>query len=414
MVRAKVIGGTRAVSRCDALTLPPFSDSAEGLTRTYLSPAYFAAQEQLAEWMAEAGMAVRRDAAMNLIGRYEASEPDLPALVIGSHIDSVRNAGAYDGALGIMLGIEAVAALFSSGVRMPFALEVYAFGDEEGSRFPAAMLTSRAVAGTLDPAALMVRDREGVALADLLDMTAYPTAARAPGSVLAYLEAHIEQGPVLEAERLAVGTVTGIAAQLRFEIELTGMAGHAGTTAMGLRADAVAGMAEMVLAAEATAKAGPADLVATVGVVTVPSGAANVIAGKCAFALDVRAASAATRDKAAEDILRRFRAIANTRDLGLSVRQGHDLPASPCDPVLMSLLDEAAAAAGHRPFRLVSGAGHDAMIMAALCPTAMLFLRCRGGVSHNPAEHVEPADAEAALAVMSGFIQRLGASLEPA
>jgi allantoate deiminase len=414
MVRPKVSGGTRAVARCDALTLPPFSDSAEGLTRTYLSSAYHAAQHQVAEWMVEAGMSVRRDAAMNLIGRYEAHAPDAPALVIGSHIDSVRNAGAYDGPLGILLGIEAVAVLSSGGVRMPFAVEVYAFGDEEGSRFPAAMLTSRAVAGTLDPAALDMRDRDGVALAELVDVAAYPSAARAPGSVMAYLEAHIEQGPVLEAEGLAVGTVTGIAAQLRFEIEVGGIAGHAGTTAMGLRRDAVAGMAEMVLAAETAARAGPADLVATVGVVQVPSGASNVIAGKSTFTLDVRAASAATRDAAAEEILRRFRAVANTRDLCLSVRQGHDLPASPCDPALMDLLDEATAAAGHIPFRLVSGAGHDAMIMAALCPTAMLFLRCRGGVSHNPAEHVEPVDAEAALAVMSGFITRLGASREPA
>jgi allantoate deiminase len=294
MVRATATGGARAVARCDALALPPYSDSPEGLTRTYLSRAYYASHDQVATWMAEAGMSVRRDAAMNLIGRYEGRAADAPALVIGSHIDSVRHAGSYDGPLGIMLGIEAVAALSANGARLPFAVEVYAFGDEEGSRFPAAMLTSRAVAGTLDPAALMVRDRDGVALADLVDVAAYPSAARTAGSVLAYLEAHIEQGPVLEAEGLAVGTVTGIAAQLRFEIELTGMAGHAGTTAMGLRADAVAGMAEMVLAAEATAKAGPTDLVATVGVVTVPSGAPNVIAGKCAFALDVRAASAAT------------------------------------------------------------------------------------------------------------------------
>lgn len=409
-----VAGGTRAAARCDALGLPPFSDSAEGLTRTYLSPAYFAAHEQVAAWMAEAGMTVRRDAAMNLIGRYEGQAADAAALVIGSHIDSVRNGGLYDGPLGITLGIETVAALSSCNMRMPFAIEVCAFGDEEGSRFPAAMLTSRAVAGTLDPAALDVRDREGVALADLVDLAAYLSAARAPGSVLAYLEAHIEQGPVLESEGLALGTVTGIAAQLRFEIALGGMAGHAGTTAMPLRRDAVAGMAEMVLAAEAVAKAGPAGLVATVGVVTVPSGAANVIAGKCTFSLDVRAADAATRDTAAEKILRRCREIAGVRDLGLAVRQVHDLPPSPCDPALMALLDEATQAAGHRPFRLVSGAGHDAMNMAALCPTAMLFLRCRGGVSHNPAEHVEPADAEAALAVMSGFITRLGASHEPA
>ena len=410
MVSAKVSGGIRAVARCDALKLPPFSDSAEGLTRTYLSPAYFAAQDQMAEWMAAAGMAVRRDAAMNLIGRYEGAVPDAAALVIGSHIDSVRGGGAYDGPLGILLGIEAVAALSSSAARMPFAVEVYAFGDEEGSRFPAAMLTSRAVAGTLDPAALDVRDRDGVALGDLLDLAAYPSAARAPGSVMAYLEAHIEQGPVLEDEGLALGTVTGIAGQLRFEIEVGGTAAHAGTTAMGLRRDAVAGMAEMVLAAETVARAGPADLVATVGVVQVLPGASNVIAARSTFTLDVRAATAATRDAAAEEILRRFRAVANTRDLGLAVRKGHDLPPSPCDPALMDLLDEATVAAGHKPFRLVSGAGHDAMIMAALCPTAMLFLRCRGGVSHNPAEHVEPADAEAALAVMSGFIQRLGAS----
>lgn len=402
------------MARCDALKLPPFSDSAEGLTRTYLSPAYHAAQDKLAEWMAEAGMSVRRDAAMNLIGRFEAHAPDAPALVIGSHLDSVRNAGAYDGPLGILLGIEAVAALSSSGMRMPFAVEVYAFGDEEGSRFPAAMLTSRAVAGTLDPAALDLRDRDGVALADLVDLEAYPSAARAADAVIAYLEAHIEQGPVLEAEGLALGTVTGIAAQLRFEIEVGGMAGHAGTTAMGLRRDAVAGMAEMVLAAETVARAGPADLVATVGVVQVPSGAPNVIAGRSAFTLDVRAATTATRDTAAEEILRRFRDVANARDLGLAVRKRHDLPPSPCDPALMDLLDAATTAAGYKPFRLVSGAGHDAMIMAALCPTAMLFLRCRGGVSHNPAEHVEPADADAALAVMSGFIARLGASLEPA
>lgn len=407
-----VTGGARAVARCDALAVQPFSDSAEGLTRTYLSPAYHAAQEQITEWMAEAGMSVRRDAAANLIGRYEGREAGARALVIGSHIDSVRNAGAYDGPLGVMLGIEAVAALAASDVRLPFAIEVYAFGDEEGSRFPAAMLTSRAVAGTLDPATLDVADRDGVRLGDLLDLAAYPSARREAGEILGYLEAHIEQGPVLEAEGLALGTVTGIAAQLRFEIGLCGTAGHAGTTAMALRRDAVAGMAEMVLAAEEVATAGPADLVATVGVVEVPSGAANVIAGRSRFTLDVRAGDAAVRDRAAEDILRRFRAIAGRRDLGLSVRQVHDLPASPCDPALMDLLDAATAEAGHRPFRLVSGAGHDAMIMAALCPTAMLFLRCRGGVSHNPAEHVEPADAEAALAVMSGFIQHLGAKCD--
>lgn len=402
------------MARCDLLARPPFSDSTEGLTRTYLSPAYHAAQDRVAEWMAEAGMAVRRDAAMNLIGRYEGSAADAPALVIGSHLDSVRDAGAYDGPLGIMLGIEAVAALAAQGRRLPFAIEVYAFGDEEGSRFPAAMLTSRAVAGTLDPAALAVADRDGVQLADLLDLGAYPGAARSSGDVIGYLEAHIEQGPVLEAQGQALGTVTGIAAQLRYSLAVQGMAGHAGTTAMGLRRDAVAGMAQMVLAAEQVAQAGPPDLVATVGVVEVPAGAANVIAGQCRFTLDVRAASEEVRDGAAAEILTRCEAIAARRQLQMEVGKVHDLPASPCDPALMDLLDAAVAATGQPPFRLVSGAGHDAMIMAALCPTAMLFLRCRGGISHNPAEHVEPADAEAALAAMLGFIERLGATLDPA
>ena len=407
-------GGARAVDRCDELGLPPFSDSADGLTRTYLSPAYCSAQDRLAQWMAEAGMAVRRDPAMNLIGRYEGHDPDAPALLIGSHLDSVRNAGRYDGPLGIMLGIEVVAALTAQNVQLPFAIEVIAFGDEEGSRFPAAMLTSRAVAGTLDPATLDVRDAQGVALADLVDIAAYPAAARDPASVLAYFEAHIEQGPVLEAQGLAVGAVTGIAAQLRFEITVGGTAGHAGTTAMDLRRDAVVGMAEMVLAAEAVARVGPPDLVATVGVVAVPSGAANVVAGKCTFTLDVRAGDAGRRDLAAEEILARFRKIADVRDLGVAMRKVHDLPASPCDPQLLAMLDEAAVAAGQLPFRLVSGAGHDAMIMAALCPTAMLFLRCKGGVSHNPAEHVAPADADVALQVMLGFIEQLGARFEPA
>lgn len=408
---ADLPGGARAVARCDALGVAPFSDSAEGLTRTYLSPAYHAAQEQVAAWMVEAGMTVSRDPAVNLIGHYAGTDPAAPALLIGSHLDSVRKAGRYDGPLGIMLGIEAVAALASAGERLPCAIEVIAFGDEEGSRFPAAMLTSRAVAGTLDPAMLDLADRDGVRLGDLVDIAAYPAAARAPGSVMAYFEAHIEQGPVLESRGLAVGTVTGIAAQLRFELALQGMAGHAGTTAMALRHDAVAGMAEMVLAAEQIASDDRSDLVATVGVVEVPSAAANVIAGRCRFTLDVRAGEAARRDRAAAAILARCEAIAAARGLTLTIRPVHDLPASPCDPALMDLLDAAGAAAGQPPFRLVSGAGHDAMIMAALCPTAMLFLRCRGGISHNPAEHVDPADAEIALRIMLDFLHRLPAYL---
>ncbi|MDE8651312.1 allantoate amidohydrolase [Novosphingobium album (ex Liu et al. 2023)] len=404
-------GGARAVARCDALGVAPYSDMAGGLYRGYLTPAYTAAQQALAGWMEAAGMAVRRDPAANLVGRYPGEVADAPALLIGSHIDSVRDAGRYDGPLGVMLGIECVDALRTRGRRMAFPIEVYAFGDEEGSRFPAAMLTSRAVAGTLDPAALDLADGEGVALADAgVDVAAYLDAARAPGSAMAYLEAHIEQGPVLEADGLAVGTVTGIAAQLRYEVTVRGMAGHAGTTAMRLRRDALAGAAAMVLAIEQVARCDNSDLVATVGRIEALPGAANVIPGEVRFTIDVRSGDAARRDRAARAILDRLREIAEARDLELATELIHDLPASPCDPALMDLMDDALADAGQPVRRLVSGAGHDAMVMAALCPTAMLFIRCKGGVSHNPAEHVDPADAEVALRVMLGFIERLGAA----
>ncbi|WP_119083833.1 allantoate amidohydrolase [Altererythrobacter sp. B11] len=402
-------GGGRAVARCDALGVAPYSDMQGGLYRGYLMPAYMAAQQALAGWMEQAGMAAARDPAANLIGRYEGTRPDAPALIIGSHLDSVRDGGRYDGPLGIMLGVECIAALHESGKRMPFPIEVIAFGDEEGSRFPAAMLTSRAVAGTLAADALDLTDAEGVPLANAgVDVATYLQAVREPGSALAYLEAHIEQGPVLEAEGLAVGTVTGIAAQLRYEVRVTGMAGHAGTTSMPLRRDALAGAAEMILLVERLARADESDLVATVGKIAARPGAANVISGQVSFMVDIRSGDPARRDRVAQATLTEFDRIATARGLALASTLIHDLPASPCNGDLMELMDAAIADAGQRPFRLVSGAGHDAMVMAALCPTAMLFVRCRGGISHHPAEHVEPADAETALRVMLGFITRLG------
>lgn len=410
-----VSGGARAVARCDALGVAPYSDMAHGLYRGYLTTAYAAAQEALAGWMAQAGMAVRRDAAANLIGRYEGTLPGAPALLIGSHLDSVRDGGRYDGPLGIMLGIEAVAALHQTGQRLPFPIEVIAFGDEEGSRFPAAMLTSRAVAGTLALDALDLVDGDGVALAQAgVNLSDYLSAARAPGSTLAYLEAHIEQGPVLEAEGLAVGTVTGIAAQLRYQAIVKGMAGHAGTSSMPLRRDALAGAAEMILAIEGIARADASDLVATVGRIEAMPGAPNVIAGEVRFTIDIRSGDAARRDRAAEAICDALAGIADHRDLDFAIQRVHDLPASPCNVALMDLMDAAIAAVGHPVRRLVSGAGHDAMVMAALCPTAMLFIRCRHGISHNPAEHVDPADVDVALQVMLGFIDRLGATFDPA
>lgn len=439
-----VSGGARAVARCDALGIAPYSDIADGLYRGYLTPAYAKTQRLVAAWMTEAGMRVRIDPAANLVGRY-GGDGDGPALIIGSHLDSVRDGGRYDGPLGILLGIECVAALQAAGRRMPFPIEVYAFGDEEGSRFPKAMLTSRAVAGTLGDAALDVTDVQGATLETALtsyfsdcplpdrDSAQYPphpvpdravldalddaeagsgllgrfALARHPPA-LAYLEAHIEQGPILEADDLALGTVTAIAAQRRHALAVTGRAGHAGTTSMALRRDALAAAAAMIGEAERIARAGPPDLVATVGRLDVAPGAANVVPGRVDFTLDVRAGSNAVRDAAAYRILAGCARIASERHLLLAVETLQDLAASPCDPALVALMDKAVAATGQVPRRLVSGAGHDAMVMAALCPIAMLFVRCRGGVSHHPDEHVEPADADAALAAMLGFIERLG------
>jgi allantoate deiminase len=414
-----VTGGEQAVARCDALGIAPYSDAEGMLFRAYLTPAHAAALEELAEWMREAGMTVHTDGAANLIGRYEGWQ-EMPPLIIGSHIDSVRDGGCYDGPLGIMLGIEAVAALSESGKRLPFPIEIYVFGDEEGSRFPASMLTSRVVAGMLDEAALDIADRDGIGLAEALAGFAHPSTGVAwqapPGSylsaahgpALAYFEAHIEQGPVLEAEGLAVGVVTGIAAQLRYQLTVTGVAGHAGTTTMKLRTDALTAAAEMVLATERIAREADSDVVATVGRLIAAPGAPNVIPGRVEFTLDIRSIDAGRRDAAAAAILAEFEAIAARRGVSLASAQVNDFAASPCDPKLMDLLSASLAANGQREFRLPSGAGHDAMNMAALCPTAMLFIRCRGGVSHNPAEHVEPADAEIALQAMLGFIERLG------
>jgi allantoate deiminase len=367
----------------------------------------------LALWITSAGMTVRRDAAGSLIGRYEGETPAAPALLIGSHIDSVRNGGRYDGPLGIMLGIDVVEALRDAGRRLPFAIEVIAFGDEEGSRFSASMSCSRAIAGTLDPSAVLdMTDAEGVSLADAfsafgLDPDRITDAARKPSEALAFLEAHIEQGPVLEAEDLALGVVTAIAAQKRLMVRITGMAGHAGTTPMSLRKDPGPAAAECMLALERICQAGTDNLVGTVGRMTALPGAFNVIPGAVEYSMDIRAETSATRDAAVEAVTAEIHAIVARRGLTASVTLMQALDESPCDASLTSLLADAVADLGVTPRRLPSGAGHDAMVMAALCPTAMLFIRCEGGISHNPAESVTEADCALAAQAMLHFIDKL-------
>jgi allantoate deiminase len=399
--------GATAVARCQAWRQPPFSDTAEGLSRRYLTPAHRAALDALAGWMRAAGMVVRLDAAGTLIGRYEGTGPK--TLLIGSHIDTVGDAGAYDGTLGVMLGLGCVEALAAQGRRLPFAIEVMAFGDEEGSRFHSSMLGSRALAGTLARVP-DITDGGGVSLAEAmrgfgLDPLLLPQAARGAEDVLLFLEPHIEQGPVLEAENLPVGIVTGIAAQTRLRVSLTGMANHAGTTPMHLRRDALAAAAEAMLALEAIARA--AGVVGTVGAIEAFPGVSNVIPGRAVFSVDLRALEAAARDSAAQTFDAALQEICARRGVEVQTQTVQQLAACPCDEAAQALLAQAMAARGQKPFYLPSGAGHDAMSIAALCPVAMLFIRCRAGISHNPAEHVEVADVDVAAEVLMDFFERL-------
>ncbi|MDB5452179.1 MAG: allantoate amidohydrolase [Caulobacteraceae bacterium] len=406
--------GARAVARCDTLGASPYSESPDFLLRPFLTASHRAALDRLTDWMTEAGMAVRLDPIGNLIGRYEGAAPGAPALLIGSHIDTVPGGGRYDGALGVMLGVECVGWFAQRQRRLPFALEVIAFGDEEGSRFPASMLCSRALADGMVPEALAVADEAGVTVAQALtafglDPARTSDATRKPGEILAFLEPHIEQGPVLEADGLSLGVVTGIAAQLRLKAKFTGVAGHAGTTPMRLRSDALAAAAEGMLAVERICRAGAEDLVGTVGRVQTSTQAFNVIVGEAELSIDLRSGDRARRDAAAALVREALTAIAAARGLALDLTQVQDLPGSPCDPDLTDLLAEAIADVGVAPRRLMSGAGHDAMTVARLAPVAMLFIRCEGGVSHNAAEQVTTDDTDDAARAMIAFIERLGA-----
>ena len=404
--------GLRPIARCDALGAAPFSESEAYLVRPYLTASHRASLTELEGWMTAAGMSVRLDPIANLIGRYEGATPDAPALLIGSHIDTVQDGGRYDGALGVMLGVECVEAFARQGRRLPFAIEVIAFGDEEGSRFPASMLCSRGITAAIDPKALELTDAEGRTFSDALaafglDPARIGAAARRRQDVLAYIEAHIEQGPVLEAENLPIGVVTGVAAQLRMKAKFTGKAGHAGTTPMNLRADALAAAAAAVVAVEAICKDGPPDLVGTVGRLQASTGAFNVIAGQAEIYVDVRAATAATRDEAATAVRHAFEQIAAARGVQLDFTVVQDLPGSACDPRIMALLEKAVADVGVKPRLLISGAGHDAMAVADLAPMGMLFIRCESGVSHNAAEKVAPEDVAYAAQALIAFVERL-------
>ena len=388
------------------------SDDPSVLTRLYLSPAHRRAVDLVEGWMAEAGMVTRIDSAGSLMGRYEGTTPGAPALLIGSHLDTVRDAGRYDGALGVLTAIEVVAAYHRAGQRFPFAIEVLAFGDEEGVRFPTTLHGSRAVAGRYDAKALDEVDDEGITRRAALeafgcDADADPSTGWDLTNCLAYLEWHIEQGPVLEAENLPVGVVSGIAGLSRGTCRVTGKSGHAGTVPMAMRQDALAAAAEMVLAVEAQGLATPG-LVATVGRLNVPQGAGNVVPGLAEFSLDIRHAEDAVRHRALREIETRFAIIAQRRGLALDLKFPFDMPAARSDAGLQARLQQAASRAGITPRTLVSGAGHDAMVFRDKLPFVMMFVRCREGLSHHPDEFASEEDIGMAAMVMADVVAGFG------
>lgn len=387
------------------------SDEPGRLTRTFLSPGMRRANALVAGWMKAAGLAVREDAVGNLIGRVEGPVRASKTLLLGSHLDTVRDAGRFDGPLGVLLPLVALAELRRRGVVLPFAVEVIGFSEEEGVRFASAYLGSEGFTGRLKPATLALRDDAGVTLGAALERFGggtftLPKAAHRRADLLGYVEVHIEQGPILEKEGLAVGVVSAIAGQSRFKLSWTGKAGHAGTTPMTLRRDALAGAAEFVNGVEAIARRIPG-LVATVGVLSVAPGAANVIPGEVVHTLDVRHARDQARRAALMAMGRSAARIARKRGLRQRWRRTQENAAVACAPELTAQLAQSVRAVQGRSLALVSGAGHDGVVMSALAPVAMLFVRCRDGLSHHPDEHASSADLGVALRVMVDFLARM-------
>jgi allantoate deiminase len=391
--------------RAEAMLLELAAISAEParLVRLYLTPEYRRAADLVALWMRETGLDVFEDELGNVRGRAGAA----PRLLIGSHIETVVDAGRYDGTFGVVAAILAYDALARAGAKPAFGIELVAFGDEEASRFPTTLSTSAALAGHFEPKTLQLKDAGGVTYAEAL--RAYgknpddiASVALKPQDAAAYVELHIEQGPVLEAADQPLGIVTAMVGQTRLSIEVKGEAGHAGTVPMHLRRDALAGAAAMTLAAETIGQGG---LVATVGVIKAKPGAVNIIPGSVRFTLDLRAAANEARNKAVAAFRHECEKIAARRKLEVTFALTHEIPTTHCDARLQDQLAAAIEAVGGKPLRLASGAGHDGMSMAKLCPIAMLFVRCKGGVSHNPAEYASPADMGLAIAGLVRFIE---------
>ena len=393
--------------------LASFTEKPPEMTRLSLTAVHRASVDHLTNLFVAAGMTTEIDPLGCLVGRYAPDGAGPRTLMIGSHIDTVRNAGIYDGNLGVILGLSLIETLHRDKASLPFAIELIAFSDEEGVRFPSTLTASKSMAGRYDPKWLEECDAKGVSRREALEGFGAPATdpnsmARDPAKIVGYVEAHIEQGPVLEAQGLPLGIVTAINGVTRGQVVVRGMAGHAGTLPMAMRRDALTAAAEMMLAIETRARE-EADLVGTVGIVEVPHSAINVVPGETRFTFDVRSPSDEARRHAVVDIERAIKAIAAQRGVEVTFEVRHRAPATTCDAALSDLLEKAAQDVATAPIRLPSGAGHDAMSFRNVLPGAMLFVRCKGGISHNPAEYASPEDMELAARALRRFVMRLAA-----
>lgn len=395
---------------------PGFAEQGQ-LTVTYLTDAHRAVARQLHDWMqSDCGFdEVSIDAVGNVVGIYHGSDPSAPRLLTGSHYDTVRNGGKYDGRLGILVPMACVRELARSHRRLPFGIEVVGFAEEEGQRYKAVFLGSSALTGSFDPAWLDQQDSAGVTMRQAmaqarLDVNQIPSLKRDPARYLGFVEVHIEQGPVLNERDLPLGVVTSINGSIRYVGEIMGMASHAGTTPMGSRRDAAAAVAEFILFVEQRAAAEP-DLVATVGILEVPGGSINVVPGRSRFSLDVRATTDPVRNTCANDLLRELSAICARRGVSFQLEETMRVAAAPSAPAWQARWENAVRALGLPVFRMPSGAGHDAMKLHDLMPQAMLFVRGENsGISHNPLESTNSHDIDLTVRAFQDLIGQLSAA----
>ncbi|MGE6609628.1 allantoate amidohydrolase [Peribacillus sp. NPDC076916] len=388
------------------------SSTSVGVTRLPFTVESLKAESLVEEWMKAAGMTVRKDALNNIIGRYEGKDPTAPVLMIGSHLDSVIEAGKYDGILGVITGIEVVQTLKDNGIILYNPIEVVGFCDEEGVRFHSTFLGSKAIAGTFTAEDLERADEQGITIAEALkgigiaDPYAYKKASRTPEELLAYLELHIEQGPVLEKENEPVGIVRGIAGATRFYFEIIGKSGHAGTVPVALRQDALLGASDLISYIENIAVQNE-PLVATIGKLTVSPGASNVIPGLVTGTLDIRDLNVDRKKKAIDAILTESERVAKARGLQIHFEQVMEADPVYCDEQLIKVIEESISELDGSAISLVSGAGHDAMAMADITNVAMIFVRCKDGLSHHPDEFVTVEDMGAGARVLYSTVIKI-------